>query len=502
MTSALARAADDGLRVMEHLGHRDPHGRLVAEQHLPERVADEEHRDAGFVEDLGGRVVVRGEHRDALAIGVHPGDVRDGQAADRVGRGTHASSVRAGSLDQSALTRRERPALGRAGRGGGRRPPAWCSSGRSSRPPSASRIVTRLVSVPKPEPGSATSLATSRSMPLRWSLSARPIERSGLGRETDEDRRDGRIDRHRAGPRAIATRRGCRGSIRGSSDEACPALELVVAGDVGRKSATAAAMTSASNPAAPSRSRARSRSAALSSSVESTRTTATAAGSGTSMLAATIVTARPAIERGFGDRDAHLAGRAVADEPDRIDRLARAARASRRRAGPSRSASRSPRHVAVVHAASGARTGRSADGRDDPVHDRRQIREPADARLARGELAGIRLDDLVSEVIPEASDVRPCRGMRPHVAVHRRSHDDWRSGREDRRGDDVTRQAGRHRAKPVRGGRRDDDGVGAVGDDDVPDPAVRQQARATSVSTGWRDRPRTTAVRRTGSPPA
>ena len=40
------RAADDGLGVVEHLGHRDAHGRLVAEHDLAERVADEEHRDA------------------------------------------------------------------------------------------------------------------------------------------------------------------------------------------------------------------------------------------------------------------------------------------------------------------------------------------------------------------------------------------------------------------------------------------------------------------------
>ena len=45
-------------------------------------------------------------------------------------------------------------------------------SGRSARDPSAARIDTRLVSVPKPEPGSATSFATSRSTPLRRSLSA------------------------------------------------------------------------------------------------------------------------------------------------------------------------------------------------------------------------------------------------------------------------------------------------------------------------------------------
>ena len=47
----------------------------------------------GLVDDLGGRVVVRGQHRQALAVGVHLGDVDDGQAAGGVGRGAHAGSL-------------------------------------------------------------------------------------------------------------------------------------------------------------------------------------------------------------------------------------------------------------------------------------------------------------------------------------------------------------------------------------------------------------------------
>ena len=70
------RPADDGPRVMEHLVHRDAHGRLVAERDLAQRIADEDHRDAGVVEDARGREVVRGEHRDALAVGVHAGRCR------------------------------------------------------------------------------------------------------------------------------------------------------------------------------------------------------------------------------------------------------------------------------------------------------------------------------------------------------------------------------------------------------------------------------------------
>ena len=66
-----SRAAHDGARVVEHLGHRDAHGGLVAEHDLAERVADEDHRDAGLVHDAGGRVVVGGQDGDALPVGVH-----------------------------------------------------------------------------------------------------------------------------------------------------------------------------------------------------------------------------------------------------------------------------------------------------------------------------------------------------------------------------------------------------------------------------------------------
>ena len=76
------------------------------------------------------------------------------------------------SSRQSARRHRARPARRRPGRAAARRPPASTSSGSSSRDPSAARMVTRLVSVPKPDPASATSFATSRSTPLRRSFSA------------------------------------------------------------------------------------------------------------------------------------------------------------------------------------------------------------------------------------------------------------------------------------------------------------------------------------------
>ena len=82
------RAPDHGLGVVEHLVDGHAHRRFVAQQHLAQRVADEDHGDARLVHDLGGRVVVGGEHRDSLPVGMHPGDVGDGQTA--LGRGgTH-----------------------------------------------------------------------------------------------------------------------------------------------------------------------------------------------------------------------------------------------------------------------------------------------------------------------------------------------------------------------------------------------------------------------------
>ena len=66
-TWALLRAADDGLRVVEHLLHRDGDRRVVAEDDHAEGVADEEDVDAGGFEEAGRGVVVAGHHDDALA---------------------------------------------------------------------------------------------------------------------------------------------------------------------------------------------------------------------------------------------------------------------------------------------------------------------------------------------------------------------------------------------------------------------------------------------------
>ena len=51
---------------------------VVAEYDHARRVADQQHRDARFVEDVGGECVVGGEHGPLLTAGLGGGDVADG----------------------------------------------------------------------------------------------------------------------------------------------------------------------------------------------------------------------------------------------------------------------------------------------------------------------------------------------------------------------------------------------------------------------------------------
>ena len=210
----------------------------------------------GLVEDLGGRVVVGGQHRDALAVGVQLGDVDDGQAADGLGRGAHAGS-RTGSMVRSVCAAASRSSSATATRSRRRVGDGALASGAAgpSRDPSAARIDTRLVSVPKPEPGSATSFATSRSTPLRRSLSAaaraspsRRRTRPGPGRGCSGSRVGGAVAVETVGdPGDLGeeVRRGL--EPQGQGVRRARAWSRPVS--IGRKSATAAAMTSASKPA-------------------------------------------------------------------------------------------------------------------------------------------------------------------------------------------------------------------------------------------------------------
>ena len=185
---------------------------------------------------------------------------------------------------QSGWPRRARPARGPRDRAADRRRRAWTAAGRSSREPSAARIETRLVSVPKPEPGSATSLATSRSAPLRRSFSAarsrEPVSAANPTMTgTGPKRLAGRArPRCRARARSGRSRRGGPASARARGSGCRLARACGSAGATGRKSATAAAMTRASNPAEPSAAWVDRSSAARRSAVDSTRTTVGAVG--------------------------------------------------------------------------------------------------------------------------------------------------------------------------------------------------------------------------------
>ena len=198
------RAAHDGLGVVDHLRHRDPHGRLVAEDDLAERIADEEHRDAGLVEELGGRVVVGGQHRDALAVGVQLGDVDDGQAAD--GLGTWRSCRLPQGLDRAlslrggvALVQRDGDPVEQA-----RRRRRACSA--AAGPPAIRR-----------RPGSRRGWCRSRSpSPARPRRSRRAGRRpcAGACRRPARASRSRRRTRPGPGPAAAARawrRRRCRG---------------------------------------------------------------------------------------------------------------------------------------------------------------------------------------------------------------------------------------------------------------------------------------------------
>ena len=74
-------APHDGRDERHHLVDGDREGRVVAVDDHRGRVADQEHRDAGRVEQARGQGVVGGEHRPPLALGLGGGEVTDGDAA-------------------------------------------------------------------------------------------------------------------------------------------------------------------------------------------------------------------------------------------------------------------------------------------------------------------------------------------------------------------------------------------------------------------------------------
>ena len=63
----LRLGAGDGGHVVQHVVERDVGGVRKSEHHHAERIADEQHIHAAFVEQAGGGVVVGGQHRDRAA---------------------------------------------------------------------------------------------------------------------------------------------------------------------------------------------------------------------------------------------------------------------------------------------------------------------------------------------------------------------------------------------------------------------------------------------------
>ena len=328
------RAAHDGLGVVEHLRHRDPDGRLVAEDDLAERVADEQQRDAGLVEELGRREVVGGQHRDALAVGVQLGDVDDGQAADGLGSWRScplpqgidgALSLRGGV----ALVQRDGDPVEQARR----RPRACVCSGRSARDPSAARIDTRLVSVPKPEPGLGHVVRDEQVDALAPELVGGPLERARLRGEPDQDR--DRLQRLARGGAVAVEAVGDPGDL---GEEVRGRLQL---GASGRRSRGELGLGRVDRPevgdgrghdqrveAGGRRPDPGSGAAARRAARRSSRPgrPSAAGGRSTSTFAATSVTRAPRSSAASAIGDAHPAGRAIADEADRVDRLARSRR--------------------------------------------------------------------------------------------------------------------------------------------------------------------------------
>ena len=392
---------------------------------------------------------------------------------------------------QSARRRRARPARA-ATRSSSRPRPRACSAAAGRRATAVGREDAHAVRLgPEPEPGSATSLATSRSTPLRCSLStARSSEPVSAANPT----RYGRgatawaWDRRYCPCRARCGRsgRGCPGSARARGSAPAPRSSFLSAVLAGRKSATAAAMTRASKPAAPSASWVSRSSAARRSAVDSTRTIVGAVGQ-----------RRPRCWRRRSSPARRGRGlRPRSPTPIRpVDRLpmkrtgsivSRVPPALTTTWRPARSASRGPATSGGRAAGSAARTGRCRWPRRPPRRSPASSASRPTPGLARSELPGAGLDDPVAEASrsratlapsPDASTCRrPSRGRpRPGPGSRGRSGDDvpgparWPSRPANARSPARRRSHRRRRRRRCgRSGRR-------------------EAASSTSVSTGWRD---------------
>ena len=95
-------AARDGADEHQHLLDGDRNRCLVGEDVVAGGVAHEQHRDAGLVENLGGVLLVRREHRPALAPLLHRLEPGDAHLLQRAG-GAPAARDRSGPVRRGLL---------------------------------------------------------------------------------------------------------------------------------------------------------------------------------------------------------------------------------------------------------------------------------------------------------------------------------------------------------------------------------------------------------------
>ena len=182
---------------------------------------------------------------------------------------------------------------------------------------------------------------------------------------------------------------------------------------------------------------------------------------------------RPAPRRLRGQREAHAPAGAIADVAHRVERLT----------GPA---------GGDQHAHAVQRPRRAAGDHLDRLEDRGRLGQPADAPLpARRELAGARLDHVHAARV-QGLEVGLRRGVLVHAVVHRRRDQHRRGAREVGGGQEVVGLSRGKLGDRVRGRRCDAVGVAARGDLEVADRIVvgRRLARDTRRARGRARTPR------------
>ena len=360
------------------------------------------------------------------------------------------------------------------------------SSGSSSLAPARSRIVTRFVSVPNPEPASLTSFATRRSTPFAWSLAAaRSREPVSAAKPTST----GAAAPVRPASAELAAISASRSGV-GVSSRVRPSARAILrsAGEAGREVGDRGGHDERIGSGGVGRAhRGRERIAQLGGRLDAHDL----GGLGQRDLdgRGDQRDAGAPRERRLGEGDAHLAGRSVADVADRVDRLARAAGGDHDRA---------PDEVGLARDGAGERRAgqrRPAGGSGGRRRRRRPRRRCPAAR------PGGPCPDCPEASGPD-SGATPCsRTPRAAARRSRRSRDASTCRRPSparrprarcvARAVAVTTSPARPFAiapEPVGGRRRDDDRVGRVGDDDVADPTVGQEVEHVGLDRVARQR--------------